>query len=216
MRHVRIWVLFFSRRIGSIVCPTASQNASYVHYALRSEQRVQCSCLHTELCPALCNPTDCTYPWNFLSKNTRVGCHFLLQGIFLTQGSNSSLPHLLYWQVDSLPLVPPRLGERLKWLRLCGDHLGPCSSSQVEFSTGFSRKSSHFSAVLSHLAFGLWMRSEYHSKNSVAGWAPDFLPLSAGDGLQRRLTGARVWAPNSWDRRCTLGQLKAHLLNDSM
>ena len=27
--------------------------------------------------------------------------HFLLQGIFLTQGSN---PHLLHWQVDSLPL----------------------------------------------------------------------------------------------------------------
>ena len=33
--------------------------------------------------------------------NTGVGCHFLLQGIFLTQGSN---PHLLHWQVDSLPL----------------------------------------------------------------------------------------------------------------
>ena len=31
------------------------------------------------------------YPWNF-PDNTRVGCHFLLQGIFLIQGSN---PHLL-------------------------------------------------------------------------------------------------------------------------
>ena len=30
-----------------------------------------------------------------------VGCHFLLQEIFLTQGSN---PHLLHWQADSLPL----------------------------------------------------------------------------------------------------------------
>ena len=28
-------------------------------------------------------------PWNcFLGKNTEVGCHFLLQGIFLTQGWN--------------------------------------------------------------------------------------------------------------------------------
>ena len=26
-------------------------------------------------------------------KSTRVGCHFLLQGIFLTQGSNPGLPH---------------------------------------------------------------------------------------------------------------------------
>ena len=31
-------------------------------------------------------------------KNTGVGCHFLLQGIFLTQGSN---PHVLHWQVGS-------------------------------------------------------------------------------------------------------------------
>ena len=33
-------------------------------------------------------------------KSTRVDCHFLLQGIFLTQGSNLGL---LYWQADSLP-----------------------------------------------------------------------------------------------------------------
>ena len=36
-----------------------------------------------------------------------VGCHFLLQGIFLTQGSNLSLSYLLHWHVDSLQLVPP-------------------------------------------------------------------------------------------------------------
>ena len=29
--------------------------------------------------------------WNFPSKNTGVGCHFLLQGIFPTQGSNLGL-----------------------------------------------------------------------------------------------------------------------------
>ena len=34
-------------------------------------------------------------------KNTGVCCHFLLQRIFLTQGSN---PCLLHWQADSLPL----------------------------------------------------------------------------------------------------------------
>ena len=33
-----------------------------------------------------------------------VGCHFLLQGIFLTQGLNPRLLRLLRWQVDSLPL----------------------------------------------------------------------------------------------------------------
>ena len=32
-------------------------------------------------------------PWDFPGKNTGVDCHFLLQGIFPTQGSNPSLPH---------------------------------------------------------------------------------------------------------------------------
>ena len=36
-------------------------------------------------------------------KNTGVGCHFLLQGIFLDQRLNLCL---LHWQVDSLPLSP--------------------------------------------------------------------------------------------------------------
>ena len=48
-------------------------------------------------------------PWNSPGKNTGVGCHFLLQGIFLTQGSNLSLWCLLGWQVDSLPLA--QLGD---------------------------------------------------------------------------------------------------------
>ena len=34
-------------------------------------------------------------PWDSPGKNTGVGCHFLLQGIFSTQGSNPCLLHLL-------------------------------------------------------------------------------------------------------------------------
>ena len=41
-------------------------------------------------------------PWNFLGTNTGAGCHFLLQGIFLTKGLNPHLLRLMYWQVDSL------------------------------------------------------------------------------------------------------------------
>ena len=37
-------------------------------------------------------------------KNTGVGCHFLLQEIFLTQGLNPCLLYLLHWQVGSLSL----------------------------------------------------------------------------------------------------------------
>ena len=40
----------------------------------------------------------------FSRQETEVGCHFLLQGIFTTQGSN---PYLLHWQADSLPLSHP-------------------------------------------------------------------------------------------------------------
>ena len=37
-----------------------------------------------------------------------VGCHALLQGSFLTQGSNLHLLGFLPWQAGSLPLTPPR------------------------------------------------------------------------------------------------------------
>ena len=40
----------------------------------------------------------------FPKQETGQGCHFLLQGIFPTQGSNPHLLYLLHWQVDSLPV----------------------------------------------------------------------------------------------------------------
>ena len=48
-------------------------------------------------------------PWDSPGKNTGVNCHFLLQGIFPTQGSNPCLLCLLHRQAGSLPLVPPVL-----------------------------------------------------------------------------------------------------------
>ena len=38
-------------------------------------------------------PTRLLCPWDFPGKSTGVGCYFLLQGIFLTQGSNPCLLH---------------------------------------------------------------------------------------------------------------------------
>ena len=46
-----------------------------------------------------------------------VSCHYLLQGIFLTQESNLHFLHLLHCQVDSLPLS--RLGSPEQGTRLC-------------------------------------------------------------------------------------------------
>ena len=44
-------------------------------------------------------PTSLPRPWDSLGKNTGVGCHSLLQEVFLTQGSN---PCLLHCWLDSL------------------------------------------------------------------------------------------------------------------
>ena len=60
----------------------------------------------TQSCPTLCDPVDCSLPGSSVlgSLQARVlewVAVFLLQGIFLTQGSN---PHLLHWQEGSFPL----------------------------------------------------------------------------------------------------------------
>ena len=54
-------------------------------------------CLVAQSCLSLCDPMDCSLPGSsvhgdFPGKNTRVGCHCFLQGIFLTQGLNLGLP----------------------------------------------------------------------------------------------------------------------------
>ena len=46
-------------------------------------------------------------PWDSPGKNTGVGFHALLQGIFPTWGSNPHLLCLPHWQAGSLPLAPP-------------------------------------------------------------------------------------------------------------
>ena len=55
-------------------------------------------------------PTKLLCPWNSPDKNTGMGCHFLLQGIFLTQGSNQ----LSCTEADSLPSEPPGKCPKLK------------------------------------------------------------------------------------------------------
>ena len=57
-----------------------------------------CVCVYSvpQSCPTLCDPMDparLLRPWNFPGKNTGEDCHFLLQGIFPTQGLKLGLPH---------------------------------------------------------------------------------------------------------------------------
>jgi len=53
---------------------------------------VVCSVVSDSLQPRGLKPTRLLCPWSFPGKNTGVGCHFLIQGIFPIRGSN---PHLL-------------------------------------------------------------------------------------------------------------------------
>ena len=84
-------------------------NSSLLGYGLDLVTCLKYVCSVTQSCLTLYNPVNCTPPGSsvhgiFSGKNTGVGYHFLLQGIFLTQGLNPCLLHLLHWQVDSLLL----------------------------------------------------------------------------------------------------------------
>ena len=63
--------------------------------------------MSNSLQPCVLYPTGLLCPWDSPGKNTRVGCHALLQGIFPTQGRNPCLLCFLHWQASSLPLAPP-------------------------------------------------------------------------------------------------------------
>ena len=91
-------------------------------------------CLVTKSCPVFCDPTDylthqAPLPLDFPRENTGVGCRFLLQEIFLTQGSN---PRPLRWQEGSLPLSHQESPLRFLWWcemacrvkpAICGSHI---------------------------------------------------------------------------------------------
>ena len=63
-----------------------------------------CSVTSNSLWPQGPQPARLLCTWNFPSKNIGASCHFLLQGLYLTQGLNPRLLHLLHWQADCLPL----------------------------------------------------------------------------------------------------------------
>ena len=74
---------------------------------------IPCCCLIGKLCLTLCDPMDCSPPGFSVhgilqARTLGVGCHFLLQGIFPTQGSNLHLLHctriLYHWATRETPI----------------------------------------------------------------------------------------------------------------
>ena len=79
---------------------------TYIHSFFRFFSHIGHCCIVAKPCLTDCDPVDYRFPrllcpWDSPSKNTGVGCHFLFEGIFPTQGLNL---RLLFWQADSLPL----------------------------------------------------------------------------------------------------------------
>ena len=82
------------------------RTVSLVHFNAFSHVRKElfacmCVCSFTQSYLTLCNPLDCRTPGScihgiFSDKNTGVGCHFLLYGIFPSQQLNPRLLHLLH------------------------------------------------------------------------------------------------------------------------
>ena len=69
------------------------------HFSKTSVSTITCFlCLVTQSCLTLCDPMDCSPPDSSVhgdspGKNTGVGCHAFLDGIFPTQGLNPGLLH---------------------------------------------------------------------------------------------------------------------------
>ena len=112
-------------------------------------------------------------PWNLPGKNTGVGCHFLLHGIFPTQGSNPHLLHLLHWQANTLPVVPT--GTLFFYLK----------------SVNFNVRSQHYrlweSTVGTHLCLlvsgcweGLLAPKDLASSIFILVFFPHLIPLKSG------------------------------------
>ena len=87
----------FSSRVGAYICLKSES----VSHSVISDS-LQCHGLQ---------PARFLCPWNAPGKNTGVGCHSLLQGIFLTHELNPGLLHcrqILYClRLQSKPILSP-------------------------------------------------------------------------------------------------------------
>ena len=91
-----------------LIFQVGDENLSHRSYWCTLSPHDQWLCVFAQLRLTLCYSRAVVHrllcPWNFPGRNTGTGCHFFLQGIFQTQGSNPHLLHLPHWEADSLPL----------------------------------------------------------------------------------------------------------------
>ena len=98
------WSMTFDKLLSceSLIYPSINQRWFYIYMHMISH--FSCVQLFATLCTVA---HQAPLSMGFFGKNTGVGCHFLLQGIFPTRGSNLCLLCLLHWRAGSLTLAPP-------------------------------------------------------------------------------------------------------------
>ena len=128
----------------------------------RSPIRVPLSAWEAQSHPTLRGPRDCSPPGSSVHE---MGCHFLLLGVFPTQGSHPSLLRPLHWQADSLSL---------------SSHLGRLSEKQPDFN-----KNSHWiglnpakcrikSCGEKNALIGRCLNALASHHGQRTGWMPDY------------------------------------------
>ena len=91
-----IWVIdSLKEKEGFLLHPENEIVKQHQHYSKENTNHPQLPSVHhahPKSCPTFCDPMDCGPPGSSVGgspgKNTGVGCHFLLLGIFPTRGSN--------------------------------------------------------------------------------------------------------------------------------
>ena len=106
--NVEVWITGAIFSLHSIPGDLAWVVVQHWGFQMQSKRSNECSsfatssskmsCVNAQSCPTFCNPhglspTRLLCPWDFPGKNTEAGSHSLLQGIFLTQGSNLGFLH---------------------------------------------------------------------------------------------------------------------------
>ena len=117
--------------------------------------------MHTQLCPAISDPMDCSLLGSFVCGNFLA--RILEQvAFFLLQGSNPHPLHLLHWQADSLPLVPP--GDLLHDRRAqSGAGWQPGGVGRVDRGSG-GAEYGHLRPVRA----AMWQKLKQHCKASIS------------------------------------------------
>ena len=111
-------VLFWKNKNKNKLCKRmATKGNSLLLFLERKKERKRkwrCSVMYNSLWSHGLQPTRFLCPWDVPGKNPGVGCHFFLQEIFPTQGSNPGLLHckhlLISWlqSPSTVILQPPK------------------------------------------------------------------------------------------------------------